>query len=126
MTKRTMPDDVVVGANLRTIRLHRKITQADLGLSIGVTPQQLQKYEAGTNRIGPGRLAMVCKVLNCTITDLFQGTSVIDGAAPTEAFPSFSKQALMAAELIDQIEDNTARTSLLKVMKALVGKQGER
>lgn len=121
-----MPDDVVVGANLRTIRMNRKITQAELGAGIGVTFQQIQKYEAGRDRVSSSRLSMVCNVLECTINDLFHGTSTNEVVGTSSPFPSFSKQALQAAELFDQIEDKPARNSLLKVMKALVEKRAER
>ena len=122
MAKKSMPDDLIVGANLRVIRINRKITQAELGAGIGVTFQQIQKYESGKDRVSSSRLSMVCNVLDCTINDLFHGTSMQEVDGSSGAFPSFSKQALQAAELFDQIEDKAARNSLLKVMKALIGK----
>ena len=123
MAKKSMPNDIVVGTNLRTIRINRNITQAELGAGIGVTFQQIQKYESGRDRVSSSRLLMVCNVLECTINDLFQGTSTHEGDRSSTAFPSFSKQALKAAELFDQIEDNTTRSSLLKVMKAMISNQ---
>lgn len=49
-------EDQIIGENLKAIRLFRGLSQAQLSAKIGVTFQQVQKYEKGTNRISGGDL----------------------------------------------------------------------
>ena len=63
--------DVRVGQRVRAYRLGRGMSQSTLGDKIGVTFQQVQKYEHGVNRIGSGRLKMIATVLGTTVTALF-------------------------------------------------------
>ena len=63
--------DVRVGQRVRAYRLGRGMSQSTLGDKIGVTYQQVQKYEHGVNRIGSGRLKMIATVLGTTVTALF-------------------------------------------------------
>ena len=49
--------DVVVGHNIRFWRLERKMSQTDLANALGLTFQQIQKYENGANRVGASRLS---------------------------------------------------------------------
>jgi transcriptional regulator with XRE-family HTH domain len=69
-----MPDplDALVGARIRVFRIHRKISQTDLAEQIGVTFQQVQKYEKGTNRIGASRLSRIAAVLGISVGELFE------------------------------------------------------
>jgi transcriptional regulator with XRE-family HTH domain len=57
--------DKQVGLNIRVHRLAKDMTQEDLGEKIGVTFQQVQKYEKGTNRVGSGRLYQIAEILKC-------------------------------------------------------------
>lgn len=67
------PDDAHVGARLRDQRLKMKITQTALADEIGVTFQQVQKYEKGTNRISASRLVQIARVLKVHPTFFFAG-----------------------------------------------------
>jgi transcriptional regulator with XRE-family HTH domain len=69
-----MPDplDSMVGARIRVFRIHRRISQTDLADQIGVTFQQVQKYEKGTNRIGASRLSRIAGVLGISVGELFE------------------------------------------------------
>src|SRR3982075_4521801 len=69
-----MPDplDAMVGAKIRIFRIHRRISQTELAEQIGVTFQQVQKYEKGTNRIGASRLSRIATVLGVSIGELFE------------------------------------------------------
>jgi transcriptional regulator with XRE-family HTH domain len=75
-----MPDplDAMVGAKIRVFRIHRKISQTDLAEQIGVTFQQVQKYEKGTNRVGASRLARIAAVLDISVGDLFEASGKTD------------------------------------------------
>jgi len=63
--------DRAVGLRVRTLRLARRMSQADLGQRLGVTFQQVQKYENGANRIGAGRLQHIAEILGVPVAALF-------------------------------------------------------
>lgn len=65
--------DEHVGARVRKARIKENMSQAVLGEKIGVTFQQIQKYEAGTNRLSAGRLFRASKALNRHIAWFFPG-----------------------------------------------------
>lgn len=76
MTKENLslnPIDVVVGSNLRMMRTSRKISQTSLGEAVGISFQQIQKYERGHNRIGASRMWELCKFFECKPGDFFIG-----------------------------------------------------
>ena len=75
MTKRIEQVDRVVGQNIRVFRNAKGISQTELGNAIGVTFQQVQKYENGVNRVGSSRLAKIAKALNTPIGLLFDNSA---------------------------------------------------
>ena len=70
-TKRTEPVDSYVGSRLRLQRTLMGMSQEKLGNSVGLTFQQIQKYERGLNRIGSSRLYQFCKVLDVPVSFFF-------------------------------------------------------
>ena len=66
--------DKLVGRNIRVLRLAKGLSQTELADALGVTFQQVQKYEKGTNRVGSGRLLKISAILGVKITDFFEGT----------------------------------------------------
>jgi transcriptional regulator with XRE-family HTH domain len=66
------PIDVLVGERLRMWRTAREISRITLGEAIGLTEQQIQKYETGSNRIGASRLHEICTVLKIPVSFLFE------------------------------------------------------
>ena len=58
------PLDAMVGAKIRVLRVSRGLSQSDLADEIGVTFQQVQKYEKGVNRLAGSKLILVCDALN--------------------------------------------------------------
>lgn len=75
MAKKTNPTDAVIGGNVRRLRLVNSLSQEKLGDAIGLTFQQVQKYEKGTNRIGGSRLVQIAAVLKVKPEALLEGTS---------------------------------------------------
>jgi transcriptional regulator with XRE-family HTH domain len=73
MITRKKPDaiDVEVGQRIRIQRLQCGLSQTALAKQIGVTFQQVQKYEKGVNRLGAGRLTKIAKVLGVPVTTFF-------------------------------------------------------
>ena len=64
--------DIAVGANLRAVRLQRGRTLSDLAAELGISHQQLQKYETGTNRLSAGMVCRAAEVLVVPIEQLFR------------------------------------------------------
>jgi transcriptional regulator with XRE-family HTH domain len=69
--KQPDPRDVEVGHRVRALRLEKGMSQGKLGDQLGVTFQQIQKYEKGTNRIGAGRLQRIAEIFNVPVSAFF-------------------------------------------------------
>lgn len=121
-TAHPAPLDVALGRNIRTRRKSLGITQAGLGDAVGLTFQQIQKYERGTNRVSFSKLVEISKALNCRVG------SLIDGLEPGDARPDLSEEsgqalatagALELLELYRQIRLPRLRRALITVTAAL-------
>jgi len=115
--KRPSSVDVAVGRNVRIWRMARGLSQAQLASKLGITFQQLQKYEVGSNRIGTGRLVKLAALLGVPIATLFEG-------ADTD--PSRSLLALVAdarafrlAQAFAVIDNSTLRLSLVYLVEKI-------
>jgi transcriptional regulator with XRE-family HTH domain len=75
MKKIPNPIDIHVGARVRMRRILSGLSQEKLGDALGITFQQIQKYEKGTNRMGASRLQEAAKVLGVPVNFFFEGTS---------------------------------------------------
>jgi transcriptional regulator with XRE-family HTH domain len=85
--KSTTLDDVEVGQRIRARRMAKGMSQTELGGLLGVTFQQVQKYEKGVNRVGAGRLVRVGEALEVPVSFFFGGTDV--GSDETRAILGF-------------------------------------
>src|SRR6202453_3302339 len=74
MIKAPNPIDKHVGARVRMRRLILGMSQGKLGEALGVTFQQVQKYEKGANRIGASRLQQISKILGAPPSFFFEGS----------------------------------------------------
>jgi transcriptional regulator with XRE-family HTH domain len=74
------PIDVHVGAQMKAYRIQNRMTQSGLAEALGVTFQQVQKYERGVNRMAASTLAKAAGALGCTISDLYPGEDSSKGA----------------------------------------------
>src|ERR1700704_2720329 len=70
------PNDVLVGANIRLHRNAARVSQTDLAAQLGVTFQQVQKYEKGTNRLSAGKLLTLANLLKVPIKAFFDGAKL--------------------------------------------------
>src|SRR5664280_2881088 len=73
------PIDVHVGSRVRIRRRELGMSQEKLGDALGLTFQQVQKYEKGTNRIGASRLQHIAQILQVPVTFLFEGAPHVAG-----------------------------------------------
>ena len=71
--RRAGPEDVEIGRKIRALRLQRGMSQSQLAEAIGLTFQQVQKYEKGTNRVSAGRLQQIADVFGVLITFFYSG-----------------------------------------------------
>ena len=67
--------DALVGARVRILRERKKMSQTALGEAIGVSFQQVQKYERGANRISASALFHIARTLGVSPADFFEGLS---------------------------------------------------
>jgi transcriptional regulator with XRE-family HTH domain len=88
------PTDEYVGARVRMRRLMLEMSQVKLGHALGLTFQQVQKYEKGTNRIGASRLQNISHILHVPVSFFFEGAPTLpgapvgNGAAPSPSYVS--------------------------------------
>ena len=75
--RRKGPDarDIEVGRRVRAFRLARNLSQSALADQLGLTFQQVQKYEKGTNRISAGRLQTIAEIFQVPVSDFFSSPS---------------------------------------------------
>ena len=87
MAKAPKPTDILVGARVRLRRKEIGLSQEKLGDKLGITFQQIQKYEKGVNRIGASRLADMSQALEVPITYFFDdgGLASNSGLEPSTA-----------------------------------------
>jgi transcriptional regulator with XRE-family HTH domain len=77
------PIDKHVGGRVRMRRLILDMSQTDLANALGLTFQQVQKYEKGTNRIGASRLQHISQILQAPVPFFFEGVTDASGVPPT-------------------------------------------
>lgn len=65
--------DIELGKRIRLRRVEQKISQSDLGEKLGVSFQQIQKYEKGVNRVGAARLQQIASALSVPVTFFYDG-----------------------------------------------------
>jgi transcriptional regulator with XRE-family HTH domain len=78
------PIDKHVGSRVRMRRMMLGMSQEKLGDALGLTFQQVQKYEKGTNRIGASRLQQIAHILQVPVAFFFEGAPDLSGLAPLE------------------------------------------
>lgn len=74
---RATKEDICIGENLKRIRQDRGKSQQQTGEGVGVTQNQIRKYEIGQDRIPSGRLALISEFLDTHITEFYRGTSKV-------------------------------------------------
>jgi transcriptional regulator with XRE-family HTH domain len=107
--------DVAVGHNVCTWRIARGLSQTQLGERLGVTFQQVQKYEAGTNRMSTGRLVKAAAILKVPMAAFFADA---EAAEPRHALIANSR-AYRLAQAFAVIKSDKFRVSLVEMVEAL-------
>lgn len=124
MNKRPDPIDRLVGNNVRILRLERGLSQSDLAFRLGITFQQVQKYEKGINRIGSGRLARLSQVLGVSVGRFFQGSEAgAPAGMPPEALTDLLAKpyAVRMLKAMANVSSNATRLSLVQLAESMAG-----
>lgn len=125
--KRPNPIDVHVGSRIRLRRNMLGISQEKLGESLGITFQQIQKYEKGTNRVGASRLQAIASTLNAPISFFFDGapgqtetgTGLAEESATYVADFLTSSEGIQLNRAFVKIADPKVRRRVIDLVKAL-------
>jgi transcriptional regulator with XRE-family HTH domain len=118
--RRADASDAIVGHNIRLHRLARHMSQTDLARVIGLTFQQVQKYEKGANRVGAGRLVRIASALNVPVMTLLKGVPGLGGKTePSTAGLLAHPHRLRLVQAFAAIEDAAMRRSLMTLTEAL-------
>ena len=116
------PIDVHVGSRIRLRRNMISMSQEKLGEALGITFQQIQKYEKGTNRVGASRLQQISQVLGVPVAFFFEDapgeSHSQDGMAESNS-SAFVVDFLSSAEGL-QLNRSFARISDAKVRRKIV------
>jgi transcriptional regulator with XRE-family HTH domain len=121
------PIDVHVGERIRMWRTERKISRITFGEALGLTGQQIQKYESGTNRIGASRLQRICDVLEIPVSFLFEGEL---GSSPGESMPQEiidfmeSEEGVRFVAAFSRITDRKMRRGIARLADRIAEQAG--
>ena len=120
-TKAPDARDMEVGRRIRAQRLVRGLSQTDLGRSLGITFQQVQKYEKGVNRVGAARLQQIATALDVPVTFFYDGDNK---AREVESLlfldSAFSLRLLRA---YSKIKDQTVQRQLVSLMESIAANE---
>lgn len=113
------PLDVLVGARIRILRTRRGMSQSDLAGKIGVSFQQVQKYEKGANRVGASRLSRIAEILGIPIGELFGASR--DKSADSQSLlrPLVGRNAVRFLRAFSRITDPRVRHSIARLVEAI-------
>jgi transcriptional regulator with XRE-family HTH domain len=126
MMTRRGPDavDKIVGRNIRVFRLAKGLSQTELADALGVTFQQVQKYEKGINRVGSGRLLKISAILGVKITDFFQGTDRPHDTARRTIFDQMAQpESFRLVQAFSGIDRPNIRRTLVHLIEQIAREQ---
>lgn len=110
------PVDVHVGRKLKQIRTMRRYSQTDVASRLGLSFQQVQKYEIGSNRIAASRLFELAQIFDVSPAYFFEG--LLDGAH-SDSTPRDS--GMQIANALAAIEDETVKSRIVTFIEDVSG-----
>ena len=130
--KQPNPIDIHVGSRVRLRRMMLGMSQEKLGESLGITFQQIQKYEKGTNRIGASRLQNIARVLSVPVSFFFEdapggesgGMAEQQSASYVVDFLS-SSEGIQLNKAFVRIKDPKLRRKVIDLVRAIAGADEE-
>lgn len=112
--------DLRLGERIRLARLTAGLSQGELGAAIGVSSQQIQKYENGANRISASRLMRLASAVNIDIRQFFPSHGRSYG--PTTAYALATPEATNLLAAFSRIEDRETRARVVALVETLAAK----
>jgi transcriptional regulator with XRE-family HTH domain len=117
--------DEIVSRNIRAARIAKGISQEKLGAGLGLTFQQVQKYEKAHNRVSVGTLVQIAQILDTPIVDLLQGINAATSESSFEETPirklAMTKDGHELAAAFVKITDAKRRKVVINLAEAVAG-----
>jgi transcriptional regulator with XRE-family HTH domain len=123
--KRPNPTDIYVGSRVRMRRKMLGLSQEKLGEKLGITFQQIQKYEKGTNRVGASRLQAMANAMEVPVSYFFPDTAGGGASGMQEEAASFVMDFMSTSEGLDlsraftRIRSPKVRRKLVELVRAM-------
>lgn len=129
------PIDKHVGSRVRMRRMMLSMSQEKLGDALGLTFQQVQKYEKGTNRIGASRLQQISHILQVPVSFFFEGAPTAPGApahgggmseAPSPAYVAdflATSDGLSLTKSFMRIKNSKLRRRIVDLVEQIAGEE---
>src|SRR5205085_8334336 len=125
------PVDKHVGSRVRMRRMMLTMSQDEVGDALGLTFQQVQKYERGTNRISASRLQQSAHILQVPVTFFFEGAPSVPGAPRVKGAPSpdyvadflATSDGLALTKAFTQIKDAKLRRRIVGLVEGIAGEE---
>ena len=114
--------DVEVGKKIRVQRTMKKMSQTELGNRIGVTFQQVQKYERGSNRVSASKLVEIARALDVDVRLFFDGLEEEAGNNDNQPVSKnfiTSRQGLLLNAAFFSITDERIRENILRLVQTI-------
>ena len=131
-TKAPNPVDKYVGSRVRMRRIMLGMSQEKLGEALGLTFQQVQKYEKGTNRVGASRLQQISEILQVPVSFLFEGSpgaietanGFSEAASPTYVSDFLAtSEGLALTRAFTRISDSKLRRSIVDLVEQIAARE---
>jgi transcriptional regulator with XRE-family HTH domain len=120
--RRAGVEDIEIGRKIRTLRLERGLSQSRLADGIGLSFQQLQKYEKGTNRVSAGRLQKIAELLGVPVMVFYgvTGLRVKKNERRDDAFVYLqARGAVRVARAYAGISSRATKNALVVLVESL-------
>jgi transcriptional regulator with XRE-family HTH domain len=126
------PVDKHVGSRVRMRRMMLGMSQEKLGDALGLTFQQVQKYEKGTNRIGASRLSQISHILQVPVSFFFEGAPSLPGRssgmgeAPSPAYVSdflATSDGLALTKAFMRIQNGKLKRRIVDLVEQIAGEE---
>jgi transcriptional regulator with XRE-family HTH domain len=131
-TKAPNPVDKYVGSRVRMRRIMLGMSQEKLGEALGLTFQQIQKYEKGTNRVGASRIQQISEILQVPVSFLFEGgptgttspEGFSEGTSPTYVADFLAtSEGLALTRAFTRITDAKLRRSIVDLVEQIASRE---
>ncbi len=126
MMARKGPDqiDKIVGQHIKIRRVAEGLSQTELADKLGLTFQQVQKYEKGTNRVGAGRLFRIAEILKVPVTAFFEGSETAhrESKRPSPLSMLADSRSFRLVQAFSTIRQDNLRRSVVELVETIAAK----